>query len=259
MNTTINWKTASIRLAASVLLACMVLTAVAGASGRLRTHEQQVRHPFQGCWTLESVEFNNSGIEEYPSGKRYKFVGDYGDLTFVYHARTGNYIRFGIGAIEQRLRNDTLVDVHGRPIEYELKDDLLKWRWHILPGEEVYDHGKNQLETWRRTTPDPQLVELLRAVTYPEQPMSSTRELNGVWQSGTKVTDAEFEYLIINEPYYMWIAYWPTVNEQTLCFDAMGNCGDIHSARNIHLKDYHRVPMPPYLRRMFQPALIQNQ
>ena len=72
----------------------------------------------------------------------------------------------------------------------------------------------------------------------------------------------------------MGIHYIPTINEQTMCFMASGTCGVLRidmgiqispdstsltiDAHGIVSRYYHRVPMPPYLRRMFRPALIEE-
>ena len=94
------------------------------------------------------------------------------------------------------------------------------------------------------------------------------------------------KYLIINEPYYMWIEYWPKVNEQIMSYEAEGHCGELHEQPNGYLKMqdriykveygngtdctslninitnknhyFHLVPMPKYLRRIFGPALAYN-
>ena len=310
MNTPIKWQTANIRLAAALLLVCAVLTAVAGVSSKLRKHEQLTRHPFQGCWELEDIIYNHPDYldqRQLPNEKQYKFVGDYGDLTFTCHERYGSDIKFTISAMEQRLRGDTLVDVHNRPIAYKLNGDQLKWHRRILPGEEGYERGKDQVETCRRIGSDPQLTELFRAVAHPEQSMSDSRKLNGVWHLDSityshpwytptpNVYTRIRKFLIINEPYYMRIEYMPTINEQIMNFNARGRFGEFydtsdgyirmnrkpfkteygHDARNTFLtinmaldydidslevirQHYHRVPMPPYLRRMFRPALIEE-
>ena len=289
MNTPIRWQNACIRLAVASLLACVVLTAVAGVSGQMRAHEQQPRHPFQGCWTLEDISSNLPGNHDYKpwlDQKWYKFVGDYGDLTFVCRDKKFLDIIFHIESMEQRVRGNKLEDVYGRPIAYKLKGDQLKWR-NYQPGKEGYWSKKDQEETWRRTTPDPQIVELLRTFTYPEQAKSNSRELNGVWHLDSVVATDHLgkrsrvdvyvrnrSYLIINEPYYMGIHYIPTINEQTMCFMASGTCGVLRidmgiqispdstsltiDAHGIVSRYYHRVPMPPYLRRMFRPALIEE-
>ena len=288
MNTPISWQNACIRLAVASLLAGAVLTAVAGVSGQMRAHEQPSRHPFKGCWKLENITSNLPENHDYRlwHNERYKFVGDYGDLTFVCQNRKFLDISFRLEAMEQRVRDNKLEDVYGRPIAYKLKGDQLKWR-NLQPGKEGYWKEIDQEETWHRTTPDSQIVELFRTFTYPEHAKSSSRELNGVWHLDSTVcfsslgkrvrTDVYIRdryYLIINEPYYMRIHYRPTINEQTMCFNASGNCSVLRNdigmqisrdstfltidAYGMVCRYYHRVPMPPYLRRMFRPALIEN-
>lgn len=298
MNTPIRWKNASARLMFSSLMAFAVFVTVVVVSCQVREVEQRWKHPYEGCWALEGVRYDNSTYEEYPRGKRYKYVGDFGDFTFVCIKRNGININFSIGAMEQWLHNDTLVDVYGRPITYELEGNRLTWRWHILPGEE-YEDGRDQLERWRRTDSDPQLVELFRAITYPEQAKSHDHNLNGVWHLDSiiwvnamnkrtliDVCLRDRKYLIINEPYYMWIEYWPKVNEQIMSYEAEGHCGELHEQPNGYLKMqdriykveygngtdctslninitnknhyFHLVPMPKYLRRIFGPALAYN-
>lgn len=309
MNTPINWQNACIRLAAALLFVCVVLTAVAGVSSQLRRHDLLIKHPFQGCWAFEDITSNIPDDYDYkpwPNDKLYKFVGDYGDLTFICRERYGNDMYFIIEAMEHRLRGDTLVDVYGRPITYKLTGDQLKWR-NFQPGKEGYMKRKDQEETWRRIVSDPQLKELFRAVTHPEQSMSDSRKLNGVWHLDSvtrshpqyKPTPAVYtrirKFLIINEPYYMRIEYKPTINEQIMNFNARGQFGEIYDTsdggirmnnryyRTDYQHDdkgtfftikmatdydvdslevvrqyYHRVPMPPYIRRMFRPALMEE-
>jgi hypothetical protein len=196
------------------------------------------------------------------------------------------------------------VDIHGRALEYKLKENQLMWRWHVSPDEEENGRIIDQMERWSRTTPDSQIVELFRAITYPEQARSSTKRFNGVWHldsvicawdkpwgkdSRVDVYTRNRRYLIINEPYYMSILYTPSVDEQTMNFEASGSCGELHEGPTgyIVMKDkyykvnyghdtngtflnidkpsdydneirhfyYRQVTMPDYLRRIFRPAL----
>lgn len=242
MNTPLYRKNTFVRLAASIMIACVVLAAVTVVSCQVK-EEKQWKHPFAGCWVLEGVRSHGYNMEEFLGGKHIKFVGDYGDLTFVINSRNGINMEFSIGAIEHRLRNDTLVDSHGRPLEYKLDKNQLTWRWHVLPGEEWRDSEIDQLERWSRTTPDSQLVDMFRAITYPEQARSSAKRLNGVWHldsvviawdhplgkgSRVDVYTRNRKYLVINEPFYMQILYTPFIDEQTMYFEASGSCGEMH-------------------------------
>ena len=304
MNTPIYWKNAFVRLTTSVFIVCAVLTVILAISCHVKGNEPGLTHPFQGCWVLEGVRSASSDQEEFPSGKHIKFVGDYGDLTFICNSRNGRNINFSISAMEHRLHNDTLVDIHGRALEYKLKENQLMWRWHVSPDEEENGRIIDQMERWSRTTPDSQIVELFRAITYPEQARSSTKRFNGVWHldsvicawdkpwgkdSRVDVYTRNRRYLIINEPYYMSILYTPSVDEQTMNFEASGSCGELHEGPTgyIVMKDkyykvnyghdtnrtflnidkpsdydneiwhfyYRQVTMPDYLRRIFRPAL----
>ena len=315
MNTPIDTHDARLKLLAASGIGCMALAAWFFVSCQTRQRECNPRHPFQGCWEVEWSQGYPSEEKWYPQEPHLKFCGDYGDLTLVLLSRDGANFDFSIGAMEQHLVGDTLKDVHGHNIEYEIKDDtLLNWRWRVLPGEEKgYPDGKDYLEQWHRTEPDRQGVDLLRAVTEAEQADAGSMSLNGVWRLDSitwdwdhwsghhlyrqmRASNEQPAYLLVNAPYYMRIEYTPTIDFQTMCFTAKGDCGEISVKRNGYLQlqenifeldagdidegrivlsideshnpysgspgvyhfCYRRDAMPDYLKRMFRPALTEE-
>ena len=251
MNTPIESRYARYKLLAASGAACLALLAWGFVSCQTRQREWHPRHPFQGCWEVEWSQGYPSEEKWYPQEPHLKFCGDYGDLTLVLFGRNGANFDFSIGAMEQHMVGDTLKDVHGHNIEYEIKDDtLLNWRWRVLPGEEKgYPDGKDYLEQWHRTEPDRQVVDLLRAVTQVEDAGVGSMPLNGVWRldsvvwnwdnghrGNTMIYGERPAFLLVNAPYYMRIEYMPTIDFQLMCFTAKGDCGEISVMQNGYLQ-----------------------
>ena len=285
MNTPLNNLHAGFRLFA------VSMAAIAIVGGHFvvscSTHQQLQRHPLQGCWQLESLPLE------------YKFFGDYGEL--VYGIGDGDFTNtsfFYMTGKEQHQHGDSLYDLQGRPIQYELRGRN-KHIWHWTQPKGPQTDSKERFDWWRRVQPDTSLVAMFRTMSSLGSRLQHSHPLEGIWQLDSVVREQQGirhvkdikqlgpQYLLASDSLYMRFEINSYILSHFQEFRIDGDCGPLQHAQkgnvmlrnenyeimnslnsnNVILRDktygwatyyYHRISMPLFLSRLLSPALIKE-
>ena len=219
----------------------VLLAAFAIVGGHLvvscNTHQQQQRHPLQGCWQLES----------YPL--QYKFFGDYGEL--VYGVRNGeltNTSYFWMSGMEQQQHGDSLYDRHGLPVKYELRGNGDEHIWYWIQRNAGSADSVERIEQWRRVQPDTSLIAMFRTMSRLENGWQQSHLLKGIWQLDSvardwwgmhSVEDSTGlipSYLVASDSCYMRFEINRHIRNRFLDFTINGDCGPLSLSDNQYVQ-----------------------
>ena len=260
------------------------------------THQQQQRHPLQGCWQLESLPM------------QYKFFGDYGEL--VYGINSGeltNTSYFWMSGMEQHQKGDSLFDRHGLPVKYELQGNGDEHIWYWIHYNATFTDSVERMERWRRVQPDTSLIAMFQTMSTLGSKQRRSHLLEGVWQLDSVAADWQGiryvedstklnpSYLLASDSCYMRFEINRRLFNRFLDFTINGDCGPLNMSDNgyVQLRSntyellgsgnydhvalridesqnpfsggpgmttyyYRRIAMPLFLPRLLSPALIKE-
>lgn len=237
-------------------------------------NEQTVErhHPMLGCWTMDWISNTGSGVEVHPMAMHYGFYNDSTFLCFSYWSKKGVNLAFSISGEGYTWQGDSLLDAAGNLTDYTLSTDgkTAISRWLKDSTQMAGVSGPDITEQWSRIEPNKDLLTVFRAVTSAKA--NAERPIDGVWQNEDKIGN----YCLVNDSIIMVVSIHPTTVAAGFRYGGSGYCLSLNQDRegfeisqtdNDHLSivwddghhQFTRIEMPPYLWRVFSPALSVDE
>ena len=280
MNKTMNKK--SMRRHELLAVASMVLVMTVAITTGCQTNEKKAtadneqtverHHPMLGCWTMDWISNTGSGVEVHPMAMHYGFYNDSTFLCFSYWSKKGVNLAFSISGEGYTWQGDSLLDAAGNLTDYTLSADgkTAISRWLKDSTQMAGVSGPDITEQWSRIEPNKDLLTVFRAVTSAKA--NAERPIDGVWQN----EDETDNYCLVNDSIFMVVSIHPTTVAAGFRYGGSGFSRslnqtiegfEISQTDNDHLsiawdKGHHRftrIEMPPYLWRVFSPALSVDE
>lgn len=203
MNSDINARSNMRRAVVSALLTLIVLALTMAVA--CQSNKQPKKHALYGWWKMDFTKDTNSSTEMYSFGKQICFYSYDTFLTITYRKRNGNSLNlFTFSMEETRLKNDTLVDALGNPINYEfIDDDTFQSHWHKQPYQNAMPQGPDITDQWSRIPIDEGLMGVFRQLYHSDKAHNS--KFDGVWLGEGK--EAYKEYMVLNDTIAMVLFY----------------------------------------------------
>ena len=280
MNKTMNKK--SMRRHELLAVASMVLVMTAAIITGCQTNEKKAtadneqtverHHPMLGCWTMDWISNTGSGVEVHPMAMHYGFYNDSTFLCFSYWSKKGVNLAFSISGEGYTWQGDSLLDAAGNLTDYTLSDDgrTALSRWLKDSTQMAGVSGPDITEQWSRIAPNKDLLTVFRAVTSAKA--NAEHPIDGVWQN----EDETDNYCLVNDSIIMVVSIHPTTvaagfryggSGFSRCLNQTIEGFEISQTDNDHLSiawddghhQFTRIEMPPYLWRVFSPALSVDE
>lgn len=263
-------------VASMVLVMTVAITTGCQTNEKKATAENQLtterHHPMLGCWTMDWISNTGSGVEVHPMAMHYGFYNDSTFLCFSYWSKKGVNLAFSISGEGYTWQGDSLLDAAGNLTDYTLSADgkTAISRWLKDSTQMAGVSGPDITEQWSRIEPNKDLLTVFRAVTSAKA--NAERPIDGVWQN----EDETDNYCLVNDSIFMVVSIHPTTVAAGFRYGGSGFSRSLNQDRegfeisqtdNDHLSiawddghhQFTRIEMPPYLWRVFSPALSVDE